>query len=328
MRAVVITRPGDPGVLEVQERPTPVPGPGDLLVRVRAAGVNRADLLQRAGRYPAPASAPADIPGLEFAGEVAAVGSAVTDWAEGDRVFGITAGGAQAEFLCVHASTATAVPPELDWVTAGAVPEAYITAFDALVTQGELRAGELVLVHAAASGVGIAAVQVARAMGAIPYGTSRHAAKLEVVRPLGLEDGVALPDGLAPLAGAVARWTADRGVDVVLDLVGGPYVAASIAALGERGRLFLIGTVAGTRAEVDLRPILARRLAVRGTVLRARSLKEKIDATRQFAIHVVPLVVDGRARPVIDSVYPAEQVAEAHRRMDANETVGKVVLTF
>lgn len=328
MHTVVITQPGGTHVLELQERETPTPAPGEVLVRVRAAGLNRADLLQREGRYAAPPGASADVPGLEFAGEVAAVGEAVTDWREGDRVFGITAGGAQAEYLCAHPGTIAAVPAELDWVTAGAVPEAFITAFDALVTQGELRAGESVLVHAVASGVGIAAVQLARAMGAVPYGTSRTEAKLEVVRQLGLEDGVALPDGLAPLADAVARWTRGRGVDQVLDLVGGPYVPASVAVLAERGRLFLVGLVGGARAELDLRPILGKRLTLRGTVLRGRPLSEKIAVTRHFVAHVVPLLADGRARPVIDSVFPAERIAEAHARLESNETIGKVVVTF
>ncbi|HEX5581634.1 MAG TPA: alcohol dehydrogenase catalytic domain-containing protein, partial [Gemmatimonadaceae bacterium] len=179
MRAVVITRPGPPEVLALVERPTPAPAPGEVVVRVHAAGVNRADLHQRRGHYPAPDGAPPDVPGLEFAGEVAETGEGVTDWKVGDRVFGITAGGAYAEYLRVHAGVLARIPDNLDWVSAAAVPEAFITAFDALVTQGALRAGERVLVTAVGSGVGVAAIQVTRALGATPYGTTRSPAKLE-----------------------------------------------------------------------------------------------------------------------------------------------------
>ncbi|HEU4565017.1 MAG TPA: alcohol dehydrogenase catalytic domain-containing protein, partial [Gemmatimonadaceae bacterium] len=199
MRAAVITRPGGPDVLELRDLPRPEPGAGEVLVRVRASALNRADLLQREGRYPAPPGAPAEIPGIEFAGEVAALGEGVARWREGDRVFGITVGGAHAEFLVAHERALAAVPDELEWEEAGAVPEAFITAHDALVTQAALRASERVLVHAVGSGVGLAAVQLVRAMGAVPYGTSRTPEKIERARPLGLEDGVVPGDDFAAL---------------------------------------------------------------------------------------------------------------------------------
>ena len=326
MRTVVITRAGGPEVLAVEDRPVPQPAPGEVLVRVRAAALNRADLLQRRGAYPAPSGAPADVPGLEFAGEIADVGTVRGDWRVGDRVFGIVAGGAQAEFLRVHAGLLARVPPTLDWAAAGAAPEAFITAFDALVTLGELRAGERVLVHAVGSGVGLAAVQVAGTMGAVPYGTSRTPDKLERARALGLADGAALPDGPAALPDHVRQWTGGRGVHVVLDLVGGAYVPAGLAALEERGRLILVGLVAGRRAEVDLGVVLSRRLTLRGTVLRGRPLGERIAVTQTFATHVVPLLADGRLRPVIDATFPLDDVRRAHERLEGNATFGKVVL--
>ena len=326
MLAAVITRPGPPEVLEIQERPTPAPGAEQVLVRVRASALNRADLIQREGRYPAPAGVPSDVPGLEFAGEVAAIGSAVTAWKEGDRVFGLVAGGAHAEFLVTHERTIAAIPPSLGWRAAGAVPEAFITAHDALVARAAVRPGERVLIHAAASGVGLAALQVARALGAIPYGTTRTLEKLAPAFEHGMEDGVALAGGVDALEPEVRRWTDGRGVDVVLDLVGGPYVAASVAALAPHGRLILIGSVAGRRAELDVGAMLGRRLTVRGTVLRSRPIEERILVARSFAGEVVPWLEAGRVRPVIDSVFPLSDVAAAHERLAGNATVGKVVL--
>ena len=325
MLAAVITRPGGPEVLEIQRRPVPEPGAEEVLVRVRASALNRADLLQREGRYPAPPGAPPDIPGLEFAGEVAAVGSSVATWATGDRVFGLVGGGAHAEFLVTHERTVAAVPDALDWRQAGAVPEAFITAHDALL-QAAMRPGDRVLVHAAASGVGLAAIQLVRALGGVPFGTTRTAEKLGPARELGLEDGIALPDGLESLDAEVRRWTGGRGMDVVLDLVGGPYVTASVAALGMRGRLVLIGSMAGRRAELDLGAVMSRRLTLRGTVLRARPIEEKILATSAFAREVVPWLASGVVRASVDSVFPLAEVAESHRRLAGNATVGKVVI--
>jgi NADPH2:quinone reductase len=326
MKAVVITRPGGPEVLAVREVDPPSPGSGEVLVRVRATALNRADLMQREGRYPAPPGAPTDIPGLEFAGEVAALGPGAREWREGDRVFGITGGGSYAEYLVTHERTLVAVPAALTWEEAAAVPEAFITAHDALVTQAAVRASERVLIHAVGSGVGLAASQLARAFGAVPFGTSRTADKIDRARAFGLEDGVALARDSGPLADAVARWTTGRGVDVVLDLVGGSYVTAGVEALAPRGRLILIGTVAGAQTQLDLRRILIRRLTIRGTVLRARPLEEKILATRAFAAEVVPLLERGILRPVIDSTFDLAQIADAHRHLESNATFGKVVV--
>lgn len=326
MRAVVITHAGGPDALALRDVDTPVPGPGEMLVRVQATALNRADILQREGRYPPPAGAPADIPGLEFAGDVVDRGSGATRWPIGARVFGITGGGAHAEFVVVNQDAVAGIPDHVGWVEAAAVPEAFITAHDAMIVQAELAMGETVLVHAVASGVGLAAVQLARAWGAIPFGTSRTAEKLIAARESGLEDGIAIRTDFEPLSKAVETWTSGRGIDVTLDLVGGPYLAASAKVAAPRGRIMIIGSLAGQTGDFPLSVVLRKRLQLRGTVLRSRSLAEKIDATARFEREVVPLLATGKVKPVIDTVFPLEQIADAHRRMESNESVGKIVI--
>ena len=331
MRAVVITSHGGVEGIGVGEVPTP-PGPtaDRVRVRVHAAGLNRADILQRRGHYPAPPGYPQNIPGLEFAGEVQAVGEAVHAWKIGDRVFGITASGAQAEYVVVPESNLARVPAQLSWEEAGAMPEVFITAHDALFTRAGLQMGERVLVHAVASGVGTAAVQLAHAAGATVYGTSRSADKLERMRDLklGLDESVAIPDAPAKFVETVHQWTNGAGVDVIVDLVGGSYFPASLEALSARGRVICIGTTAGAKSEIDLGLVMRKRAAIIGTMLRARSIEEKADAIRRFAAAVLSLVSHGRIRPVMDRVYPADQVREAHERIESNASVGKIVLTF
>ena len=326
MRAVIITRPGGPEGLEIREIEKPRPGPGEVLVRVQASALNRADVLQRQGRYPAPAGAPQDIPGLEFAGEVAALGERAARWRAGQRVFGITAGGAHAEYLVSHERMLAEVPDNLSWSGAAAIPEAFITAHDALWKQAELAARETALIHAAGSGVGLAAIQLVRAKGAIPYGTSRTADKLQRARQYGLEDGVALSGDLQAMAQKVQHWAQGAGLNVILDLVGGDYFPANVEALASRGRLLLVGTVAGVKTEVALGTILRKRLKIIGTVLRGRSLEEKIAVTEAFSKEVLPLFAKGDLRPVIDSEFAVSQVQEAHQRMESNESFGKIIL--
>jgi putative PIG3 family NAD(P)H quinone oxidoreductase len=328
MKAVVITHFGGPEVLEIQDVPKPQPGPEEVLVHVRGTALNRADLLQRQGRYAAPPGAAANIPGLEFAGEVAELGTKAHRWREGDRVMGIIGGGAHAEFVAAHQDAVCAVPSNLEWSTAGAVPEVFITAFDALQQAG-FKAGENVLIHAVGSGVGLAATQLVRALGGRSFGTSRTPDKIERAKAFGLEMGYEVPEpsalkGLSDFAKSVTG----SGFDVVLDLNGGPYFAASLEATALRGRIILIGGVAGGKTEIDLYQILGKRLHVIGTVLRARSLEEKIAITADFAREVVPLLADGTIQPVIDSVFPLDQIQDAHRRLESNETFGKVVLTM
>jgi putative PIG3 family NAD(P)H quinone oxidoreductase len=319
------------GRLEVTERPSPVPGPGEVLVRVHGAGLNRADLLQRAGRYPAPPGAPPDVPGLEFAGVVEAHGPGVERPAVGARVFGIVAGGAQAEYVAVHASHCAPVPPGADLVEMGGVPEAFVTAHDAMVTQARARAGEWVLVHAAGSGVGTAALQLARAQGTRVVGTARTPAKLARCRAIGLDHGIVpatTGDGALDadaLAWAVVEATGG-GAHVVLDLVGGDYLVAAVHAAAPRGRIVLIGTIAGGRAALPLATVLGKRLHIYGTVLRARDTAEKAAATEAFAREVVPLLAAGRVVPVTDAVVPLADAAKAYELLASDATFGKVVL--
>jgi putative PIG3 family NAD(P)H quinone oxidoreductase len=316
MRVLHIHEPGGPEVLTLVERPTPEPGPGEVRIRVRAMGVNRADVLQRRGRYPAPPGVPADVPGLEVAGEIDAIGPGA-EGTLGAPVMALVAGGGYSEAVIVHGRETMAVPAGWSMVEAAAAPEAYLTAFDALFTRGEALPGERVLIHAVGSGVGLAALQLARAAGCHVAGTSRAADKLARAVALGLHTPVLVPrDG--PLAFPEA--------DVIVDLVGGAYVEAGVRALAPRGRLVVVGLLAGATTNLPLGMLLAKRLRVEGTVLRARPLEEKITLARTFAGRGLALL--GEQRPVVDSVWPAERVADAHRHMEADTNVGKIVLTW
>ena len=327
MRAAVITRPGGAEVLEVQEREAPKPGAGEVLIRVKASGLNRADVLQRQGKYPAPPGYPQDIPGIEFAGEIAELGQGVAGWQRGERVFGITGGGAHAQMIAAHHSSLAPVPGNLSWTQAAAVPEAFITAHDALFTQAGLRRGESLLVHAIGSGVGLAALALGLASGVKVFGTSRTQDKLDRARSLGMSDGLWLPEesALAKLAKFGKHATAG-GFDVVFDLAGGPYAGASLAAMAMHGRLMAVGAVAGATTTVDLRVLLHHRLRILGTMLRGRNLEEKAAATHAFARDVAPQLGSGKIQPVIDAEFPLEHVAEAHRRMESDASFGKIVL--
>jgi putative PIG3 family NAD(P)H quinone oxidoreductase len=326
MRAVIIEGAGGPDVLEVRERPTPTPAPDEVLVRVRASALNRADLHQREGNYPAPPGAPADIPGLEFAGEIAELGSAVTSWGIGDRVFGIVAGGGNAEFLVTDAGAIARIPDRLSWTDAAAIPEAFITAYDAMVSQARLCADENVLIHAVGSGVGLAAVQIARAWRATPYGTARTSDKIERARELGLENGLAVSGDLELIPATTDLWTSGAGMHVTMDLVGGPYLAMSVRAAARQGRIMLVGTVAGRSSTLPIGMILGKRLTLRGTVMRARSLDEKRAVNAAFARDVVPLLESEVLRPSIDAVFELAEIRDAHIRLASNATFGKVVI--
>jgi putative PIG3 family NAD(P)H quinone oxidoreductase len=327
MKAVTITRHGGLEGLEVREVETPAqPAADRVRVRVRAAGLNRADVLQRAGHYPAPAGYPQDIPGLEFAGEVDEVGEEVRQWQRGQRVFGITAGGAQAEYVVVPENHLAEVPANLGWAEAAAVPEVFITAHDALFTRAKLCPGETMLVHAAGSGVGTAAIQLTRVTGAKAFGTSRTAEKLGRAREYGLSDAAVVVADPQIIIESVMAWTSGRGVDVIIDLVGANYLAANLNALAAKGRLVLVGATAGAQAMLDFSIVMRKRLTIIGTLLRARSAEEKAAATRLFARHVVPLLAEGMIKPVIDRVYKMEEIRDAHARMESNESFGKIVL--
>ena len=325
MRAVVFTGGGGPEVISIGEVPKPEVRPGHVRVRVRAAGLNRADLLQRRGHYPAPPGWPADIPGLEYAGEVEAVRD-TTRWKAGDRVMGLVGGGAQAEMVTVHADEALAVPDDLSFAEAAAIPEVFLTAYDALVTRARVRPGERVLIHAVGSGVGTAASQIARHLGATVIGTSRSADKLARALVYGLDVGI-------DTSAKPFREALTEPVNVIIDSIGGPAFGDNLAVLAPGGRLVLLGFLAGSRTTADLGPMVRKRLEVIGTAMRVRSLEERKALIAEFAQRMLPLFdrrIEQSAplRPVLQAVYPMTRLAEAHRVMESNETFGKLVVEW
>jgi NADPH2:quinone reductase len=326
VRAVRLAGAGGPEVLTLGETSVPAPGPSEIRVRVAAAGLNRADLLQRRGVYPAPPGAPPDIPGLEYAGVVVERGDGAQRHAVGAPVMGIVAGGAMAEELVVHEDEAVAVPEGLDLVEAAAVPEVFVTAWDAMFRQATVSPGSVILVHAAASGVGTAAAQLARRAQAIPIGTGRSAEKLAQVPHL--EAALVVDREPPSFAAEVRARSGGRGADVILDGVGGAYLAENVRALALRGTLVVIGLLGGARAEVSLGELLAKRATVRGTVLRSRSQQEKIELARAFESEVLPGFAQGELRPHVARVLPMEAVREAHALLEANAVVGKIVLRW
>ena len=312
MRAVTI----DDERIEVRDHPDPEPGASEVLVRVRAAGLNGADMLQRRGRYPAPPGAPQDIPGLELAGEVAGLGPKATRFAEGDRVMAVVAGGGQAELAVVHERAAMPVPDALGWPEAGGFPEVFTTAHDALFTQAGLASGEHLLVHGAAGGVGTAAVQLGRAAGARITATVRNESLRAGVEELGA--AVVAPEGFE-----------EHGpFDVVLELVGAPNLSANLGALATDGRIVVIGIGAGAKGELNLAALMGVRGTVRGSTLRARALEEKAVAARAVERHVLPGVESGAVRVPIADTFAFDRAADAYDRFAAGGKLGKVVLTF
>lgn len=326
MRAIVIARAGAPDVLVEQTRQAPILQARHIRVRVHASALNRADLLQRRGGYPAPPGAPADIPGLEYAGEVDRLGDGVTLWREGDRVMGIVGGGGHAEYVVVHEREAIPIPDRMAFEDAAAIPEVFLTAYDALARQAHGSAGERVLIHAVGSGVGTAALQLARAAGLTTFGTSRSADKRDRAHALGLDHAIDSSSGT--WGEDVLTRTNGAGVHIVLDLVGGNYLAENLRVLAPRGRLVLIGLTGGARTEVDMSLVLRKRLHIIGTVLRSRPLDEKIALAREFAERIVPLFSEGMIHPVVDAVYSFADIRLAHERLEANDSFGKLVLRW
>ncbi len=322
MKAVVISQPGGPEVLTIRDVPKPEPFGEWVRVRIHAAGLNRADLAQRAGMYPAPFGSPADIPGMEFAGVVDTVGPLVRYWKPGQRVMGLVGGGSQAEYILVHEGMLMAIPENLDFVQAAAIPEVFLTAHDALFTQGDLQMGERLLVHAVGSGVGTAAVQLAKAVGATVYGTARTASKLERAKALGLDVGLSDKQ----FTDEVRQLTHSEGVHVVLDFVGAPYLEHNLDILAPWGRLVFLATMGGSHAQIDLSKLMMKRLQVRGCTLRSRSLEEKLVVTHRFVTQALPLFASAKLIPIIEEVFPLADIAKAHMAMADNRNFGKLIL--
>jgi NADPH:quinone reductase len=322
MKAVVISQPGGPEVLTLQDVPTPEPFGEWVRVRVHAAGLNRADLAQRAGFYPAPPGSPADIPGMEFAGEVDAVGPLVRDWKPGQRVMGLVGGGGQAQYVLIHEGMLMPIPENLDFIQAASIPEVFLTAHDALFTQGDLKMGERLLVHAVGSGVGTAAVQLAKAVNATVYGTARTASKLERAKELGMDVGLSDKQFMEE----VRQLTHDEGVHVVLDFVGAPYLERNLDILAPWGRLVFLATMGGAHAQIDLGKLMMKRLQVRGCTLRSRTLEEKLVVTHRFVTQALPLFASSQLVPVVEEVFPFADIAKAHIAMADNRNFGKLIL--
>ncbi|MBV9710108.1 MAG: NAD(P)H-quinone oxidoreductase, partial [Ktedonobacteraceae bacterium] len=267
---------------------------------------------------------PANIPGLEFAGVVDSVGPLARLWKPGQRVMGITGGGGQAEYLVIHEGLLVEIPENLDFIQAAAIPEVFMTAHDALFTQAGLQMGERILVHAAGSGVGTAAIQLAHAVGATVYGTARTADKLERAKPLGLDVGLSTQN----FAAEVKELTAGAGVHVVLDFIGAPYMEQNLEALAPWGRMVFLATMGGAKANVNLSTVMMKRIQIRGCTLRSRTLEEKLAVTRRFATQVLPLFMHSQIRPIVEQVYPLHEIAEAHKAMNENRNFGKLILTL
>lgn len=323
MRAVGITRPGGPEVLALVERPRPVPGPGEVLVRVEAAGVNRPDVLQRRGLYAPPPGA-TDIPGLEIAGPIAAVGPGVAEWKVGDRVTALLAGGGYAEYAVAPAPQCLPIPAGLSPEEAAALPETFFTVWTNVFERGRLAAGESFLVHGGASGIGTTAIALARAFGARVFATAGSAERCRACERLGAERGIEreTEDFVAVTRAA----TAGKGVDVILDMVGGDYLPRNVAALAEDGRLVQIAYLRGPKTELDLEPVMRRRLVITGSTLRPRSVAEKGAIARALRERVWPRLAAGELRPLIHAAFPLAEAAAAHALMESNEHVGKIVL--
>jgi NADPH2:quinone reductase len=324
MRAIVIKRPGGPEVLTLDQVDEPVPAKGEVLVRIRAAGVNRADVMQRMGRYPSPPDSPPDIPGLEFAGEVAALGQDVDDYAVGDRVFGLAGGGTYADYVLIHQRCLARIPANLSFVEAASIPEVFTTAYDAMISQCGLLSGETVLVHAIGSGVGVAALQIGKMFGANVIGTARSEDKIDAARKYGLDHGLLIRDG--KFAAQVKDITRGVGANLIVELVGGSYVSEDIHCAANKGRIIVVGLVAGLQAEIDFGHVLRKRLMLKGTTMRMRPLEEKIVAAQLLQNQIAPLFEKGLLKPIIDKVLPLANADQAHEYMDNNQNFGKIVL--
>jgi putative PIG3 family NAD(P)H quinone oxidoreductase len=324
MISVEISQPGDPDVLKPVERPDPHPGPGEVLIQVAAAGVNRPDVLQRRGAYPPPPGA-SDIPGLEVSGTIARLGEGVDDWREGDAVCALVSGGGYASLCVAPAPQCLPIPTSIDLVAAAAIPETFFTVWTNVFERGHLRAGETALFHGGSSGIGTTAIQIAHARGAIVYVTVGSDEKARACEALGARRAINYRS--QDFVEAIKSLTGKRGVDLILDIMGGSYLSQNLAALAVDGRLIEIGLMGGETATLDLRRILGRRLTITGSTLRPRSVEEKGQIAAALAREVWPLLEDGSVKPIIYKTFPLAEAAAAHRLMESSEHIGKILLT-
>jgi putative PIG3 family NAD(P)H quinone oxidoreductase len=325
MTAIVIREPGGPEVLVPVDRPIPLPQPGEILVKVAAAGVNRPDVMQRLGHYPPPPGA-SDIPGLEISGVVAGVGAAVARWKEGDRVVALVPGGGYAEYCTVHETNALPLPEPLNLVEGAGLPETTFTVWHNVFQRGRLRAGEWLLVHGGTSGIGTTAIQLAKAFGAFVATTAGSDEKCRAAERVGAD--IAINYKTEDFVSAVHGATEGHGADVILDMVGGDYLARNISVAADDGRIVQISTLAGSVTKIDLWKLLAKRLTLTGSTLRSRPIAFKADLAREIEESVWPIITAGRYRPIVDKVFPLKEASDAHRRMEAGEHFGKIILTI
>lgn len=326
MKAIVINNPVGPAGLMLKELADPVPGPDDIVVDVKATALNRADLAQTNGNYPAPVGSPSNIPGLEMAGVVLDKGQHVTGLETGDRVFGLLGGGGYASRVVLNHRLAVPIPDGLDYVQAAGCPEVFFTAYDALFNHCQLKMGERVLIHAAGSGVGTAAIQLSKLCGAFTFGTAGSQEKLSKAAPLGLDIGINYH--VDDFEKIVTQETNGEGINVILDMVGGPYWDRNLRSLSMEGRMVIVGALGGGKIETDIRRLMPKRLTIHGTVLRSRPLEEKISLTQQFRKYVVPWLGQGTLVPVIDKIFPLEEASQALQYMESNTNFGKIILTI
>jgi len=324
MRAIEIAQPGPPEVLRAVERPDPTPAAGEVRIRVAAAGVNRPDILQRRGAYPPPPGA-SDLPGLEVAGVIDLLGGGVNEWHVGDRVCALVSGGGYAALCTVPAVQCLPIPRGMDFVAAAAIPETFFTVWTNVFDRGRLRAGESALFHGGSSGIGTTAIQLAVARGSRVFATAGSDEKCRACEQLGAERGINYRS--EDFVEAVKQATGGRGVDLILDIVGGDYIARDLAALAVEGRLVVIGFMGGDTATIDFRRVLGRRLTITGSTLRPRSVAEKGEIAIALRWEVWPLLEQGVVKPIVYRTFPLEDAAAAHRLMESSEHVGKIVLT-
>jgi len=326
MKAVVITKPGAPEVLQIQDRPRPVPLSHEVLIKVAAAGINRPDVFQRKGNYPPPPGAPQDIPGLEIAGTIEAVGYNVTQWKPGDRVCALVIGGGYAEYCTAPEGSCLRVPDNLTLVEAASLPETFFTVWSNVFDRGHLQPGESLLVHGGSSGIGVTAIQIAKALGSTVYVTAGSEAKCQFCEQLGANKAINYKQ--ENFAEAITQLTEGKGVDVILDMIGGDYTPLNLQALANEGRLVMINSMNGKDVQVDLTVVMRKRLNITGSMLRSRDVEFKAAIAKQLKEHIWPLLANGNIKPVINQVFPASEAAQAHELMESSEHIGKIVLEF
>jgi NADPH2:quinone reductase len=326
MKAIIITQPGAPEVLHLAERPKPTFTVDEVLVKVAAAGINRPDVFQRKGNYPPPVGAPQDIPGLEIAGTVVEVGTNVTRWKVGDKVCALVIGGGYAEYCNVPAGQCLPVPEKLSFIEAASLPETFFTVWSNVFDRGQLQKGESLLVHGGSSGIGVAAIQMAKALESIVYATAGSDEKCKFCEKLGAAKAINYK--IENFAEIIKQLTNDKGVDVILDMIGGDYTAPNLQSLADDGRLVFINTMKGKDVNIDLSVIMRKRLNITGSMLRSREISFKAAIAQNLEKNIWPLLKSGEIKPIIYKVFPADQAAVAHRLMESSEHIGKIVLDF